>query len=504
MLTMERINSIKDLYKNKGLSLRKIAKTTGHDFKTVKKYALKDDWGEPPEKSIKPKRKSILDPYKDIIDGWLMNDLKARPKQRHTARRIYDRLCEMFGESFTVSERTVRKYVSDKKKELYSDKGCYLPLEHPGGEAQVDFGEADFIEKGKFIHGFYLNLSTPYSNGGYLQLFKGQNLECLLSGLKNIFYHIGVVPTNIWFDNLSAVVTSIKKNKDRKVTEGFQKFAWHFNFKYTFCNPAKGHEKGHIENKVGYHRRNFLVPIPEFDDIIEYNKTLLQKADSDMDRIHYKKQLKIRDLFEKEKKVMLPLPEKNFEICRLVKAKTNKYGKFTIDQKFTYSSSPECAQSQVWVKLTADNVTVMNQDYQTVVIHERLYGDQRESTNWYPYLSVMAKRPTALKYTGFYQQLPDPLREYLESCQNSDRTLTIKLLCKLITESDFDTAVNAFTHTLEMGVRDLDSVLATYYRLTQRVSELRQIALPESIPDIIPFTTDVTAYDTLLTVGGDR
>lgn len=499
MLTMEQVKFIKDLYERKGLSLRNIAKITGRDFKTVKKYVQKEDWNDAPKEP--PKTKSKLDPFKETIDGWLLQDLKARPKQRHTAKRVYDRLCEEFGGTFTASYRTVRYYVSAKKKELYSEKQCFLPLEHPGSEAQVDFGEADFIENGMLVHGYYLNFSTPYSNGGYLQLCRGQNQECLLSGLKSIFEHVGVVPTNIWFDNLSAAVISIEKNRERKLADGFQKFSWHYGFKSTFCNPRKGHEKGHIENKVGYHRRNFLVPIPEFDDINEYNSSLLQRADSDMDRMHYKKQVRIRDLFEEEKNLMRPLPEKDFEVCRLVKVRTNKYGKFTIDQKFTYSSSPACAQAEVWVKLTADKVIVMNQDYQTVVIHERLYGNKQESMNWYPYLSVMAHRPMALKYTGFYQQLPDPLKDYLEECQYSNKAAALRLLCKFTTESDIDTAVRAFTSTLESGVKDLDSILTTYYRLTRTIPELDQMALPNSIPQIVPYVPNATAYDELLLAG---
>ncbi|EAX47793.1 conserved hypothetical protein [Thermosinus carboxydivorans Nor1] len=88
----------------------------------------------------------------------------------------------------------------------------FLALEHPAGEAQVDFGEADFYERGVLIHVYYLTVSYPYSNGGYTQLFKGANLECLLEGLKNIFAYVGGVPRRIWLDNLSPVVAKILYN----------------------------------------------------------------------------------------------------------------------------------------------------------------------------------------------------------------------------------------------------------------------------------------------------
>ena len=83
------------------------------------------------------------------------------------------------------------------RKKHFLEESCFLPLKHIPGEAQADFGEADFYEDGTLFHGYHLNLSFPYSNAGYVQLFKGENLECLLQGLKDIFEHIGGVPQRI-------------------------------------------------------------------------------------------------------------------------------------------------------------------------------------------------------------------------------------------------------------------------------------------------------------------
>jgi transposase len=257
---MEQIYHIKYLRNQKGKSLRKICRETGHDFETVKKYVAKDNFNL----DLRPKRrKGKLEPYKELIDSWLIKDLEAKPKQRHTAQRVYDRLKEIYQAELNISDRAIRAYVSRRKKELGLDTECYLPLEHPPGEAQVDFGEAQFIEKGIKYDGYYLNLSFPYSNAGFFQLFKGQNQECLLQGLKDICEYIGNCPTAIWFDNMSTVVNALRKQGERDLTKGFQRFMLHYGFLSNFCNPNSGHEKGHVENKVGYHRRNFLVPIPE-------------------------------------------------------------------------------------------------------------------------------------------------------------------------------------------------------------------------------------------------
>lgn len=157
---------------------------------------------------------------------------------------------------------------------------------------------------------------------------------------------MGWVPTCIWFDNLSPAVKEILKNGDRLLTERFAKFSMHYGFEHNFCNPNSGHEKGHVENKVGYHRRNFLVPIPRFEELEQYNQELFQKSEQDMKRAHYKKEVEIAKSFERDKSEMLPLPGNAFEVYRLEKAKANKYGKIQFE-KNTYSTSPAFALNEL-------------------------------------------------------------------------------------------------------------------------------------------------------------
>ncbi|MBN4051124.1 IS21 family transposase [bacterium AH-315-L21] len=210
----------------------------------------------------------------------LTDDLKSPRKQRHTAVRVYNRLVEEHG--FTRGKRTVADYVSKKKKELSTAKEGYLPIAHPAGEAQLDFGEMMYRnENKKEKKGHYLTLSFPYSNAAYTQIFESENQECVIEGLKRIFEYIGGVPKLIVMDNMSSVVAKILTNGERKIAEGFQRFALHYRFNMRFCNVASGNEKGNIENKIGYHRRNMFVPIPKTDNLEKYNKTLWKKADDE-------------------------------------------------------------------------------------------------------------------------------------------------------------------------------------------------------------------------------
>jgi len=492
---------IKHLSFHKGQSLRSIAAETGHDFRTVKKYAQESDFNL----QTKPKRgrPSKLDSVKPIIDAWLAEDLNRPVKQRHSATRIYKRLCNEHSNIFNASERTVRAYVAARKKEIYGEKEGFLPLEHPPGEAQADFGEIIMIEQGKRVKGYELVLSLPYSNAGYPQVFRGQNQECLLTGLKAIFEHLEHVPRIIWFDNLSAAVAGIGDQGSRKLVDQFYRFTLHYGFKAQFCNPGKGHEKGHVENKIGYSRRNFFVPEPAFDDIVAFNHGLFAAAEKDHQRKHYSKGTEITELLLEDMAAMLPLPTKPFGIGRTEKLLVNKYGKVRYDSNI-YSASPQVAGKEIYIKLGAHHVEILNEQYQTIVIHKRLYGQGQESMDWLPYLSTLAKRPNALKYTGFYHELPDPWQQYLADLQYDEKKKSLHLLIRMIAETDMDTATICLLETLDSGTADADSILLSYRRLTE-----------PSLNDFLPFISadinspaifapDLTCYDVFLKAGGSR
>lgn len=152
MLTMTEIDDIKESYFSKGESISRIAEKFRKDRKTVRKYVLQDDFNETVPSIEGSSSQPKLDPFKKIIDGWLGKDKGARRKQRHTARRIFNRLVEE-EENFACSYRTVAAYVRGKKKEFYATAGSALPLSHKTGEAQVDFGSANFVENGTLYSG---------------------------------------------------------------------------------------------------------------------------------------------------------------------------------------------------------------------------------------------------------------------------------------------------------------------------------------------------------------
>ena len=187
--TMDQIHHIREMYYQQDKSITQIASETGLNRKTVSKYVDMEDFSSPPPlPETSEEHESKHAPFKPLIDRWLQADKLAPRKQRHTAKRIHRRL-KNEAEGFDCSYRLVALYVKEKKEELRLNKTTgYIPLEHRPGEAQADFGTADFYENGKLHHqAKYFVLSFPYSNGGFLQLIYGVNMECLLEGMVAIF-----------------------------------------------------------------------------------------------------------------------------------------------------------------------------------------------------------------------------------------------------------------------------------------------------------------------------
>lgn len=504
MLTMDQIHDIRFRFYRKGENISQIANALRLDWKTVQKYVDMTDFNESAPKPASEKRLCPkLDPYKPTIDKWLEEDKQAPRKQRHTAKRVFQRLKKEFKE-FNCSYRTVASYYGIKHKEIFSNvRSGFLPLEHHPGEAQVDFGTADFYENGKRLTGKYLEVSFPCSNKGYLQLFYGENMECLLEGLVAIFRHMGAVPDELWFDNTKTIVTKVIRGGDRETTERFDRFREHYRFQAVFMNPGEGHEKGNVENKVGYHRRNLLVPIPRFLRLFDFNRQVLHMCEEDADREHYRHNETIEELFKKDLKHCHPLPEIEFDLSGKKAITTNNWGKFYLNKGMhEYSASPKLANTTVNLKLTSSQVIVMDENYREIVRHHRLYGDtKQQSMDWLPYLRQLSMRPRALKYSGIYDMMPSAMKQFLESCSNTETGKILKVLAELTDRTGFDSALSTINQALCYGASDADSLKNLYRRLYADIPELPPMPFDPEIPKVGQMTTNLIAYDIFLKKG---
>ena len=502
MLTMTRIDDIRHAYFEEGRTISGISTEYDLDRKTVRKYVMKEDFNAVVPSAGKGSMQPKLDPYKKAIDEWLEGDMKARRKQRHTAKRVYDRLVETHA-GFDCSYRTVAAYVGSRRKTLYATGKAALPLVHKAGEAQVDFGAAEFYLNGKLYEGKYLNVSFPYSNAGYVQLFKGENAECLFEGLTTIFVHLGGIPPRLWFDNASTLVAAVLRGGVRDLTQGFLRFKEHHGFDAAFCNPNAGHEKGNVENKVGYHRRNLLVPVPEFEDLEAYNRTLLERSVEDHEREHYRFDGSIAQRHEEDRKALLPLPAVAFDCACYERRRADAWGKIRLTPAHTYSTAPKCAGATVLLRITANEVIPLDESHRAITVHRRLYGSgKQEAMDWLPYLTQLSRNPGALKYTGIREMLPDPLRRYLDGLERADQGKVLKVLAKLSERDGFDKAVESVAEAVRRDIPDLDS-LVTLHDYLHRLHAPDRMNLESSklsaLPALPGFSFPVEICDAMLT-----
>jgi transposase len=475
MLRMNQIDQIKELQRQ-GLGPQEIGGRLNLNRKTVAKYMKVEDFngGLPGKKASVSK----LDPWKPKIDEWLAEDRRMRFKQRHTAKRVHERLEKEYPEAYRCSYPLVQRYLKEKKRERGAEPG-YLELVWPAGEAQADFGEADVVEEGVRRTTKYLCLSFPHSNGGFVQTFGGETAECVCQGLGDIFHHIGGVPRRIVFDNASGVGRRIRDKIS--LTDLFLRFKCHYGFSVSFCNPGAGHEKGHVENKVGYVRRNFFVPIPEVRDLESWNLELLGKAEEDFDRPHYKKALTIRELWAEERRHLSPLPERPFVVERLEKVRTNGYGKFCLDGRHWYSSAPEHADETLTVGLRAHTVVVYGPDGSVLAVHRRAFGENRTDTaDHATSLETLLRRLRAWPNSPFRAGLNETLRESLDALDRPDLRRVLLALSESIQAFGPEVALESLEEAVRRQTVDAFSLQA----ISNRIAYDGLIAAPEGGPDL--------------------
>lgn len=490
---MTQIEYIKDLYENEGLSLREIARRTGKDFRTVQKYAYQDDWNPPVEVSTKPEDFPVLGKYIPIINEWLEQDEREPRKQRHTIIRVYKRLQKEH--KYTGCYTSVKRYVNRKRAEMKKYRESFLPLAQPPGHAQVDFGDFKYYDvNGAGHEGYALIVSFPRSNGGWMQVFPSENQECLLTGMQRIFRHIGGVPVRAKFDNMSTAVVKILKGKERVISEGFHRFMLHYRFQADFCNPDKGNEKGNVENKVGYTRRNMLVPVPVIDDFDAYNEELLRLCDEDHEREHYVHGDLICELWEDDIKHLLTLPEYDYEVFRYESFKIDKYGSIKID-RVKYGISPEMRNEVVQAKIYFDRIEVYH-DHHLLKEFRRSYEKNGSVSDWKDYLPALIKKPGAAEHTRFFNQMPKLWQEYLVSVTGRERKSALMLLSEIVADGNDALCDEALELACEYGLPDSDSIRQCYMLISKPESHPQPLILDAVTPPL-NYCPDLTVYDRL-------
>ena len=370
-----------------------------------------------------------------------------------------------------------------------------MQLAQPCGHGQVDFGESLYYDaQGKERKGYALTVSFPQSNKGYTQFFPSQNQECLLEGLKRVFERIGGVPLRLRFDNLSTAVAKVLEGGERELTEGFRRFMLHYRFRADFCNPASGNEKGNVENKVGYSRRNAFVPVPTVTSFEAFNEWLWDWCEKDSQRLHYKYKIPIQELWEADRESLLKLPEYPFPVFRYEALSVNKYGFAVIDTN-KYGLAPTLAGKTVQAKIFFDHVEFYY-DHHPVGRYRRSYGRDEELYDWTQYVGTLLKKPGAVEHTRFFKQLPQQWQELLAQSRGQERKGALRLLDEIVRDGNAPLCEDALSMAAENGRTDPDSIRQCYYMIAKKEFRPKPLELRASTPKL-RYDPNLTAYDGL-------
>ncbi|RME45543.1 MAG: IS21 family transposase [Chloroflexi bacterium] len=497
MITVDQKEQIRRAHYIEGKSIRQIQRETGYHRQTIRK-ALRD--GAVPEYALKAPRPSpVMDPVKPIIDQWLAEDEARPPKQRHTAKRIYQRLTTEYG--FQGAESTVRRYVGQRRKALRSQ--VFIPLGYvPGQTAQVDFGTAQAIIAGEELTVQLFCLRLGYSKQPFVTALPTQAQEAFFEGHVRAFDFLGGVPREIVYDNLKAAVKRILEGRNREEQATFKAFRSHYLFDSRFCTPRQAHEKGLVEGLVGYARRNWFVPLPECDTWDELNAYLVDQCRAEGARRLRGMETTIGEALAVERAHLLPLPDHPFACCRQQPVQANGFGLVTF-QTNRYSVPADHAHEALWLRAFVQRIEITN-GRQTLAVHPRCYGREQDILDPLHYLPLLEQRPGAWEqarpiqewrqhWPPIYHQYLTAIRQHLPAQQATREFVRILRL-----HEDYPEAViaQALETALLGHCYSLDSVKQLVLRLTEPARSVEPLngsaitaltSTPVEWPDVAQF-----------------
>ena len=334
----------------RGEAKRSVQRHYGIHWRTLNKILAHS--APPGYRRSKPRKRPKLEPFIPVILQWLEEDKGVHKKQRHTARRIFNRLVKEHG--YQGGHTVVKDFVREQKR---TSQEVFVPLIHKPGEAQVDFGHADVVVDGEQVKAALFVMTLPYSDAIFIQAYPRETTEAFLDGHIRAFAHLGGVPRRITFDNTTLAVAQIKQGRERKFTHEFSRLVSHHLFETHFCRVRKANEKGHVERLVEFARRNYLVPVPRVRSFDELNAALLEACNEDLKRTLRGKPAAKQALLDDERGMLLSLPAESFEARRVVAARANSLSLVRFDCN-DYSVPTEFAHHDVQVIATVDEVRI--------------------------------------------------------------------------------------------------------------------------------------------------
>jgi transposase len=482
-----------------GVSKRQICREYGVGWRTLGKMLAHS---EPPGyRRQVPRARPRLGAFVGVIDGILVGDgdPSTPRKQRHTARRIFERLRDEHG--YAGSEVTVRRYVAQQSR---VSGEVFVPLSQPPGEAQFDFGEATVEIAGVRVKAALAVMTLPYSDAFFVSAYPRECTETFQAGHVAAFGFFCGVPSKTAYDNSRIAVSRIVGPNERTLTQGFLRLESHFLFRHRFCRVARGNEKGHVENLLGYARRNFLVPVPSFASFTELNAHLRERCAADLQRCLRGKRQTKQELLADDRAAMLPLPENAFEPRRVEQRRANSLSLVRFDRN-DYSVPTSFAHHELTVIGGIEQIEISS-GTELVATHPRDWGAEHTAYDPRHYLALLERKPGAFDFARPLERWDLPLcfrllRRRLEADLGSKGTREFIKVLRLMERTSLTNLTGAVEVALRIGATSADAVaLILYHRAEQPVGLFSLDGHPH-LKSVQIDPPDLTRYAALTAIG---
>lgn len=469
---MEQWNRIRQRVLRDGASVRQVERETRLHHATIKKILA---CSSPPGFRCPVREKPKLGGYLERIAAILQaeKDEHIPEKQRHTAKRIFERLRE---EGYTGGYTQVKEAVRELRR---TSQEVFVPLRHDPGEAQVDFGHALVKFQGELIKVAFFVMALPHSDAIFVRAYPRECTETFQDGHAQAFAFFGGVPRRISYDNAKTSVAQILGAHARKLTDGFLQLQSHYLFKEHFCRIYRPNEKGVVESMVKFIRLNFFVPVPEVDSWKELNWLLGRQCLEDLERKVRGKSGTKKEMLREDQAAFRPLPAAPFDACRKVCTRADRLSLVRFDAN-DYSVPVHCAHHPVVVKGYPDTVVICRND-NVIAEHERLWGKEEVAYDPSHYLELLEHKPGALDYAEPLAEWELPLCFHLlrgrleEQGQVQGIKEYIRVL-RLLEKHPLDSVTHAIEKTLKLRHCSRDIVAQYLY--------------PDELPVIPTFVLD--------------
>jgi hypothetical protein len=463
---------IREDHRQLGLGVRALSRRHG-----VHRRMVREALASPVPASRKtPVRQSpVLDAVTELIDAMLREDLDAPRKQRHTSRRIWQRLADEH--DALVSYSYVCQYAGPRRAQIEAEHragsgsvaGFVPQAKEPGAEAEVDFGPVSIVLAGEVAacHLFAYRLS--FSGKGVHRVYACCAQEAFFEGHVTAFEVTGGVPwRHIRYDNLAPAVAKVLGGRNRTETARWSAFRSWYGFEAFYCEPGvKGaHEKGGVEGEIGRYRRRWMVPVPRVRSLAELNATLAE-ADITDDRRHIEfRAAAVAADFAAEQRFLGLLPGDGFDTGTVLWPRADKFARISVG-KCRYSVPARLIGARVRIRLTANELEVFDGSRKAAV-HPRLAAAGAEHLELDHYLEILLRKPGALPgsvplaqaraagtFTAAHQQLWDAARSRLGDGPGTRTLIEVLLLHRRLPAASVRAGITA---ALEAGTCSPDVV----------------------------------------------